>query len=268
MTKSLDMFILQAGADIYKDDGEHIAYGEDTQLDAFTTMTEFFTLYTLPMTIDSTNRFRTGEAPIIVADLVGFYNQFTAFATELKGLWSFSNVPGTVREDGTIDRSNVLAVTSLIIMKDAATRGTDAAAFKFIEWWTRTEVQSSYANELIAVIGNAAKYNTANVEAYLEMDWSARESKIIMNEIFPNIVGVPDMPGSYIIGRYVNFAFLAAYNDKASPSDKLLSYIGLIDKEFERKREELSREFFIPAEDRFQAAFAGSWYSDARNANA
>ena len=100
------------------------------------------------------------------------------------------------------------------------------------------------------------------------MDWSARESKIIMNEIFPNIVGVPDMPGSYIISRYVNFAFLAAYNEKASPSDELLGYINLIDKEFERKREELSREFFIPAEDRFQAAFAGSWYSDARNANA
>ena len=73
--------------------------------------------------------------------------------------------------------------------------------------------------ELIALMGSAAKYNTANVKAYLEMDWSARESRIIMNEIFPNLVGVPDMPGSYIIGRYVNFAFLAAYNEKASPSD-------------------------------------------------
>ena len=268
MTKSLDMFILQAGADIYKDDGEHIAYGEDTQLDAFTTMTEFFTLYTLPMTIDSTNRFRTGEAPIIVADLVGFYNQFTAFATELKGLWSFSNVPGTVREDGTVDASNVLAVTSLIIMKDAITRDTAEASFRFIEWWTRDNIQSSYANELIAVIGNAAKYNTANVQAYLEMDWSARESKIIMNEIFPNIVGVPDMPGSYIIGRYVNFAFLAAYNEKASPSDELLGYVELIDKEFERKREELNREFFIPAENRFQDYFQDCYYSDANRANA
>jgi hypothetical protein len=89
-----------------------------------------------------------------------------------------------------------------------------------------------------------------------------------MNEIFPNLVGVPDMPGSYIISRYVNFAFLAAYNDKASPSDELLSYVELIDKEFERKREELNREFFIPAESRFQEYFKGSWYSDARNANA
>ena len=261
MTKSLDMFILQSDAPIYAENGTNIAYGGDVQLDAFTTMTEFFTLYTLPISFDASNRFRTGEMPLVVSDLVSFYNQFTAFATELKGLWSFTNVPGTVREDGTINRSNVLAVTSLIIMKDALTRGTDAAAFKYIEWWTRSYIQSQYANELIALMGAAAKYNTANVEAYLEMDWTARESRVIMNEIFPNLVGVPDMPGSYIIGRYVNFAFLAAYNNGASPSDELLSYIVLIDKEFDRKREELNRDFFIPTESYFQEYFKNSIYS-------
>ncbi len=263
MSRSLDMFILQHDAQIYKDNGVHIAYGEDTQLDAFTTMTEFFTLYTLPISYDASNRFRTGEMPLIISDLVSFYNQFTAFATELKGLWSFTNVPGVEREDGTINRSNVLSVTSLIIMKDAATRGTDAASFKYIEWWTRDYIQSQYGNELIALMGSAAKYNTANVKAYLEMDWSARESRIIMNEIFPNLVGVPDMPGSYIISRYVNFAFLAAYNEGASPSDELLGYVELIDKEFDRKREELNREFFIPEESKFQEYFKNSLYSKA-----
>ncbi len=258
MSRSLDMFILQHDADIYKDNGVHIAYDGDVQLDAFTTMTEFFTLYTLPITYDSSNRFRTGEMPLIISDLVSFYNQFTAFATELKGLWSFTNVPGVKREDGSINRSNVLSVTSLIIMRDAATRGTDKASFKYIEWWTRSNIQSEYANSLIALMGAAAKYNTANVDAYLEMDWSARESKIIRNEIFPNLVGVPDMPGSYIISRYVNFAFLAAYNNGATPSDELLGYVELIDKEFDRKREELNREFFIPEESWFQDYFKNS----------
>lgn len=262
MSKSLDMFILQHDADIYADGGVHIAYGGDTQLDAFTTMTEFFTLYTLPISYDASNRFRTGEMPLIISDLVSFYNQFTAFATELKGLWGFANVPGVMREDGTINRSNVLAVTSLIIMKDALERGTDAASFKYIEWWTRDYIQSQYGNELIALMGAAAKYNTANVKAYLEMDWSARESRIIMNEIFPNLVGVPDMPGSYIIARYVNFAFLAAYNNGASPSDELLGYVELIDKEFDRKRDELNRDFFIPTESYFQEYFKYSLYSD------
>ncbi|MBQ8403165.1 MAG: extracellular solute-binding protein [Clostridia bacterium] len=264
MSRSLDMFILQHDADIYADNGVHIAYGGDVQLDAFTTMTEFFTLYTLPISYDASNRFRTGEMPLIISDLVSFYNQFTAFATELKGLWSFTNVPGVQREDGTINRSNVLAVTSLIIMKDALTRGTDAASFKYIEWWTRDYIQSQYGNELIALMGAAAKYNTANVKAYLEMDWSARESRVIMNEIFPNLVGVPDMPGSYIIARYVNFAFLAAYNDGASPSDELLGYVELIDKEFDRKRDELNRDFFIPEESYFQEYFKNSIYSKAQ----
>jgi hypothetical protein len=70
------------------------------------------------------------------------------------------------------------------------------------------------------------------------------------------------MPGSYIISRYVNFAFLAAYNNGASPSDELLGYVELIDKEFDRKRDELNRDFFIPTESYFQEYFKYSLYSD------
>lgn len=245
MTKTLDMFIMQNGGSIYKEDGAKINYDSDVALDSFTTMCEFFTLYRLPISYDAANRFRTGEMPIIFSDLTSFYNQFSAFATELKGLWSFTTVPGTVQEDGSINSTNIVTVASTVIMKDAAERGTDAASFKFIEWWTRSNIQSQYARELIAYVGPNTKYNTANIEAFDEMDWSASEIKII-NECIDKLAGVPDMPGAYIISRYVNFAFLAAYNDNASPSDELLSYCDLINKEFERKREELNREFFMP----------------------
>ena len=245
MTRSLDMFVLQSGGEIFAEDGAKINYGSNLALDAFTTMCEFFTLYRLPVSFDAANRFRTGEMPLVFSDLTSFYNQFTAFATELKGLWSFTNVPGTLREDGTINDINVVNVSSLIMMKDAKERGRDAAAFKYIEWWTRANIQSQYAKELIAFVGPSTKYSTANIEAYEEMDWSAKEIRII-KECASKLVGVPDMPGAYIIGRYTNFAFLAAYNDNASPSDELLGYIPLINKEFERKREELSQQFFIP----------------------
>lgn len=245
MTRSLDMFVLQSGGEIFAEDGAKINYGSNLALDAFTTMCEFFTLYRLPVSFDAANRFRTGEMPLVFSDLTSFYNQFTAFATELKGLWSFTNVPGTLREDGTINDTNVVNVSSLIMMRDAKERGRDAAAFKYIEWWTRANIQSQYAKELIAFVGPSTKYSTANIEAYEEMDWSAKEIRII-KECASKLVGVPDMPGAYIIGRYTNFAFLAAYNDNASPSDELLGYIPLINKEFERKREELSQQFFIP----------------------
>ena len=45
-------------------------------------------------------------------------------------------------------------------------------------------------------------------------------------------------PGSYILGRYTNFAFLDAYNNHADPVDSLLSYINTINKEITRKRTE------------------------------
>ena len=245
MTKTLDMFILQNGGSIYDDEGATNNYDDDIALDSFTTMCEFFTLYSLPISYDASNRFRTGEMPLIFADLTTFYNQFSAFATELKGLWSFTHVPGTVQEDGSVDSTNIVTVSSTIIMKDALTRGTGEASFKFIEWWTRSYIQSQYANELIAYVGPNTKYNTANIEAFDEMDWTAAEIKII-KECLKDLAGVPDMPGAYIIARYVNFAFLDAYNNNASPSDELLSYVETINKEFDRKREELSRDFYIP----------------------
>ena len=78
-----------------------------------------------------------------------------------------------------------------------------------------------------------------------ELTWTQAELTEIKKQ-FANLASVPNYPGAYIVSRYTNFAFLAAYNDGASPSDELLGYIPLINKEFERKREELSQQFFIP----------------------
>ena len=57
-----------------------------------------------------------------------------------------------------------------------------------------------------------------------------------------HVTAITNYPGSYILGRYTNFAFLAAYNDKADPVDSLLGYINLINKEIIRKRTEFDLE--------------------------
>ena len=49
-------------------------------------------------------------------------------------------------------------------------------------------------------------------------------------------------PGSYILARYTNFAFLDAYNNNADPVESLLSYINTINKEITRKRIEFDLE--------------------------
>ena len=238
-----NIFLYQKGGQLYTNGGTTISYDTDVALDAFTGMCELYTHKKFPKTYDAANRFRTGEMPIIIADYITFYNQFTIFATELNGLWGFTNIPGTVREDGTVDRTTIGSVTAMVVMRDAEEKKN--TAFKFMEWWMRTEIQSTYANELIALLGPAGKYATANYEAFSEMSWSASESKVL-KEQFKVLKCMPEMPGSYIISRYVNFAFLAVYNNGANPSDQLQSYVDTINREMERKREELRRNFFVP----------------------
>ena len=56
-----------------------------------------------------------------------------------------------------------------------------------------------------------------------------------MNSLF-------NYPGSYIIGRYTDFAFMSAYNDNQDPTEALLGYIYTINKEITRKRAEFGLE--------------------------
>jgi hypothetical protein len=56
------------------------------------------------------------------------------------------------------------------------------------------------------------------------------------------LAAVPNYPGRYIIARYTEFAFLAAYNDGDDPQQAIRSYITPINKEITRKRAEFGLE--------------------------
>lgn len=245
-TSVFNTLIYQNGGSLYTNNGVTISYDQDTTLDAFTQLCSYYTTYLFPITYDAANRFRTGEMPIFIGDYVTNYNQFAVFAPELKGLWGFTTVPGTVKDDGTVDHSVVSQVNCIVMMRDAAESGKDQASFNFIKWWMGADNQSQYANELVALLGPAGKYNTANMEAFNSMSWSSEELRQIRNQ-FDLLVGVPEMPGSYIIQRNFQFAFLDVYNKSYVPSEALFDYVRTINKEFERKREELKREFYIPS---------------------
>ncbi len=250
-----NMFTYQNGAEMYSNNGTTISFDQDVVLDAFTTVCNFFTTYQLPLSYDASNRFRSGEMPMFIGDYITYYNQMTVFATELKGLWGFTSVPGTVQADGSINSSMISSINCILILKDAVERGVDKECFKFIKWWMGASNQGQYANELIALLGPAGKYATANMEAFNDMSWTASELRELKTQ-FSHLVGVPEMPGSYIIARYVNFAFLNVYNNSYVPSESLLDYVRTINKEFDRKREELKREFYVPNDGLFEAFIA------------
>jgi hypothetical protein len=73
------------------------------------------------------------------------------------------------------------------------------------------------------------------------MPWTYDEYVEVYKQ-FSNLAAIPNYPGAYIISRYTEFAFLAAYNDDADPKTELLSYINTINKEITRKREEFNLE--------------------------
>ncbi len=245
-TTITNMFIYQNGGSLYTNDGTTISFDQDVTLDAFTQLCSFFTTYRFPLTYDAANRFRSGEMPVFIGDYITYFNQFTIFAPELKGLWGFTTVPGTVQDDGSVNKSVVASINSIVIMMDAADRGTDQAGFNFIKWWMGSTVQGQYANELVALLGPAGKYATANMDAFYDMSWTASELAEIQNQ-FDNLQAVPEMPGSYIIARNVEFAFLNVYNNDYVPSEALQDYTSTINAEFQRKRDELKRKFFVPS---------------------
>ena len=241
LTPDFQIFLYQSGGSLFADDGMRINLDSKKGLSAFERTCNLFTQYGFPYVYDAANRFRTGEMPIIVSDYTGLYNQLKVFATEIDGLWQFVPLPGTVGEDGTINNCSVSSITATVMVKGCDSASDQAKAWQFMKWYTGKQCQADYSNEMVAIMGPSAKYNTANRAALAELPWTTEEYMQVSAQ-FENLAAVPNYPGAYIIGRYTNFAFLSAYNEKADPVESLMSYINTINKEITRKREEFGLE--------------------------
>lgn len=249
--------LIDAGIDpddkdaVAKTEGMSVNLNSNTSLSVFKQMCEFFTMYGFPYTFDFANRFRTGEMPMAIADYTS-YNQLTIFAPEISGLWGIATVPGTATyktdengeviygEDGkkiveSINNNAPATVTTTIMLRSAI--GQEEQAWKFMKWWTDEPQQTVYGNELLAVLGASGRHPTANLESLANQPWPA-DIFHTLEEQFDHLSITPEMPGGYILTRYVQFAFLAAYNDNDDPVEAMLSYIDSINSELSRKRQE------------------------------
>ena len=245
LTTDFQIFLYQMGGDLFADDGMRINLDSKIGLTAFQKTAQLFTDHGFPYIYNAANRFRTGEMPVVVADYTTLYNQLKVFATEIEGLWQFVPLPGTeiTDEDGnvTVNNCTVSSVAATVMVKGCEGAEQQAKAWEFMKWFTGPNCQADYSNEMVAIMGPSAKYNTANKQALEELPWTQTELDNIKAQ-FNNLASVPNYPGTYIIGRYTGFAFLAAYNDGADPVEELMSYIPTINKEITRKREEFGLE--------------------------
>ncbi|MGF7143063.1 ABC-type glycerol-3-phosphate transport system substrate-binding protein [Anaerotaenia torta] len=226
-------FMYQMDCELYNNDGETVNLDSREAVLSFEKLMEYYTLYKFPTEYDFVNRFRTGEIPLAIADYT-VYNQLSLFAPEIQGEWGMELVPGTLREDGSINRSNPLGGTAAVILND--TEHTDAA-WTFLQWWTSTEVQAAYCNEMESVINASAKQPTANLAALKQLPWNKRDLANLVEE-WSYLKGTPEVPGGYYVGRIYSFAFNKVKDNKEDPADTLQKYIKPIDAELARKRQE------------------------------
>jgi len=198
--------------------------------------TEYYTLYSLDRATSLTNRFRTGEAPIIIADYTT-YNELIASAPDIKGLWGFTTIPGQVREDGSVDYTAACGGGATIMMQACKDK---EAAWEFMKWWTSAETQTAFGLELEGIMGEAARYATANAEAQASLPWSVSEYKEL-SEQMKYLQGIPQVPGGYFTWRNVNNAFYTTVVSKTMQArEALTEYVRYINEEINYKRKEFN----------------------------
>lgn len=243
----LQMFLYQMAdengnpGDLYQNGGQQISLNSNVTISAFENLCDFFQQYRFPISYSFDNRFRTGEIPLGIVPYTS-YTQLAIYATEIKGLWEFLPLPGTVIYDEKgnvtgVNNDSVSGTSAMIMLRDAEVREQCDSAWTFMKWFVSAGTQSSYASDLTAVLGTEYKYNTANRTALEELPWTDSEARNLSAQ-FENLAAVKEYPGSYIIGRYVEFSFLDVYNNNADPVEALLEYVVAINSEISRKREE------------------------------
>ncbi len=240
------MFLYQHGGSIWdetddpsnEENGWRTTFDDNLTLTCFTDMCEMYTQYSLLASADFQTRFKTGVAPVAITSYSA-YTTLTVFAPEIAGLWSMNPIPGTVvgyDDEGNeiIDNTAIVTAGGISMLKGVS---SEEATWKFMCWYTDVDFQVDLCNELISLLGPAAKTTTANIAAMAEMPWSAAEYKSLMAQ-YEHSVGIPSYPGNYVIERYLGMAFNAAYNDGANPAEALLQYVNMANNEISRKRSE------------------------------
>ena len=165
------------------------------------------------------------------------YNNFAVSAPDIAGLWGFTQIPGTVKEDGTVDHS--VACTGLATMIMSGTESPDDA-WEFAKWWTSAKTQASYGWEMEGLMGSAARVPVANYEAFLQMPWPMEDFHTL-KEALTWTRGIPQVPGGYYSWRNVYNAFYSVVtnSDTALPREELMDKIIYVNAEIGYKREEL-----------------------------
>ncbi len=230
-------FMYQHGGEMYRDGGKTCQLTAQKNADAFEQMTDFFKNYSLEQSYNFVNRFRTAEIPLAIESIES-YNNLKVSAPEIEGQWGIALLPGVRREDGSVDRSGYVSATSCFILSNSVQKDK---AFRFLDWWTNADTQESYGREIESILGPSSRYMAANRQAFEQLPWTQAELEVLLTQLADSRA-VPEVPGSYFLGRHLNNAFRAVVISGKDLKDTLEKYGTVIDDELTVKRREFGME--------------------------
>jgi len=232
---SYSIKLRQLGGSLYHGDGISSALDTDEGIEAFRKWTDLYVLHRLPLAFDLVNRFRTGEMPLAISDY-WLYNVLQVFAPELRGAWGFAPIPGIWQADGSINRSAPSGGTAVMMLEQTEIEKRESA-WEFMKWWTDREAQVRFAREMESLMGAAARFPTANMEALAHLPWPREDFRDLMSQwewSSPN----PEVPGGYFTSRHLDNAFRSVVLRGQDPRETLLDYVRIINEEIDSKRRE------------------------------
>ena len=115
--------------------------------------------------------------------------------------------------------------------------GKEKQSWEFLKWWSSTEVQQAFCQEIEASLGAEARWNTANIEAFDSLSWKKADIQVIktMMEADREILNVV---GGYYTTRHMTNLWNKVVVNGANLRDSLEEAVEEINKELRMKQEE------------------------------
>lgn len=235
-------FFYQRGMDFYTADGMSSHLHDEKATEAFTEWTDLYQKYYVPLDVPAFfNHFRYGDIPAGIADF-NTYVLLSVAAPDIAGQWKMVPIPGIKQEDGTIARWSQQTTTSMMIMNKSKKQDK---AWTFLKWWSSTETQLRYAQDIESLFGLEYRWNSANLKALEQSPWPSEDWQTI-KEQSRWIKNIPIVPGFYYLNREIEFAWNSVLLDGMPEKEALEKGALSLEREMKSKQEELGLD---PATD-------------------
>ncbi len=228
-------FIFQNGGRLYTEDGLKTAIDEPNSVKGIQSLGNLFIAYSLDTQVNSFfNSFRSSTLPIGIVDLDS-YILIKNGAPELDGQWELSAYPGTVGEDGIVNRWYVANGTGGIIFNDSE-KIDDSWAF--LKWWTEYETQINYTYTLRSTYGKQFVWMSSNIDAVKDSPFPQGDKEIILEQI-KWLRDVPRTPGQYLLERSLSDIWNAMVLDGTSAQVAVDEKAIMVNREIRNKMKDL-----------------------------